>query len=112
MATTRQKKNMKWLEIIEIRAAGGQREVVESQLQNLINEFKKEANIKAIKIYCNVILESDLSIHIFHNSPISESGCSAVCNRLVSSLKDYGLVNHTVWFEKLKGRGKNGTNKC
>ena len=103
---------MVWLEIIEIRAAEGQREIIESQLQNLINEFNQEANIQKIKIYWNLMLESDLSIHLFHKSPVSESGCSSVCTRLVSSLKNYGLVNHTVWFEKLKGRGKNGTNKC
>lgn len=103
---------MEWLEIIEIRAVGNQRKIVESQLQNLIDEFNQEANLQAIKVYRNVMLESDLSIHLFHNSAISETGCSAVCTRLVSSLKDYGLVNHTVWFEELKERGKNGTKKC
>ncbi len=98
---------MKWLEIIEIRAVGSQRKLVESQLQDLIDEFSCESNLKAVKVYWNVMVDSDFGIHLFHDSPEAVKGCSPVCNSLVSSLKGYGLVNHTVWIEQLKEIEKN-----
>jgi len=36
---------MKWLEIIELRSVGSDRELLESQLQNLTNELDKETKI-------------------------------------------------------------------
>ena len=90
---------MAWLEIIEIRAMGSNREILKSQLQDLINDLSKEAGIKSVKIYRQVMLESDFSIHLFHESEKSDTGCSTICSQLVRSLKDFGFVNHTVWIE-------------
>jgi hypothetical protein len=94
---------MAWLEIIEIRAVGSNRELLELQLQDLINEVNREANLQAIKMYRHVILDTDLSIHLFHDSKNADTGCSPICTRLVSSLKDFGLVNHTIWVENSSG---------
>ena len=90
---------MAWLEIIEIRSLGGNREILKTQLQDLINDLSKEAELWSVKIYRQVILETDFSIHLFHDSEKPETGCSTICSRLVSSLKDFGFVNHTVWIE-------------
>ena len=98
---------MAWLEIIEIRAMGSNRELLESQLQELINDLNKEAGFKSVKIYKQVMLETDFSIHLFHDSENPETGCSAICSQLVPSLKDFGFVNHTVWMETFKGGIKN-----
>jgi hypothetical protein len=90
---------MAWLEIIEIRAMGNNRELLKSQLQDLINDLSKEAGLKYVKIYKHVMLETDFSIHLFHDSDKKNTGCSTICTRLVPSLKDFGYVNHTVWIE-------------
>ena len=90
---------MAWLEIIEIRSLGGNREILKTQLQDLINDLSKEAELWSVKIYRQVILETDFSIHLFHDSEKPETSCSTICSRLVSSLKDFGFVNHTVWIE-------------
>ena len=45
------------------------------------------------------MLETDFSIHLIHDSEKPETGCSTICSQLVSSLKDFGFVNHTVWIE-------------
>jgi hypothetical protein len=90
---------MAWLEIIEIRSMGGNREILKSQLQDLINDLSKEAELWSVKIYRQVMLETDFSIHLFHDTEEPETGCSTICSRLVSSLKDFGFVNHTVWIE-------------
>lgn len=94
---------MAWLEIIEIRAVGSNRELLASQLRSLRNKLKKNADMKDVKIYRRVMLETDYSIHLFHSSKKADTGCSPICTRLTQSLKDFGLVNHTVWIEKSNG---------
>ncbi len=90
---------MAWLEIIEIRAMGSNRETLKPQLQDLFNDLCKEAALESVKIYRQVMLENDFSFHLFHESEKPETGCSTICSRLVSSLKDFGFVNHTAWIE-------------
>jgi hypothetical protein len=94
---------MAWLEIIEIRAVGSKRELLASQLRYLRKELKKNADLKDVKIYRRVMLETDYSIHLFHSSKKADTGCSPICTQLTQSLKDFGLVNHTVWIEKPNG---------
>ena len=98
---------MAWLEIIEIRAMGGNRELLKAQLQDLIKDLKKDAILKSVKIYKHVMLETDFSIHLFHDYEKPEIGCSEICSRLVSSLKDFGFVNHTVWIENFNRGDRN-----
>ena len=90
---------MKWLEIIEFRSVGGNRELLESHLQELIQQVGKETQMQTIKTYRRVMLDTDLSIHLFHDSKNMEQGGSPLGLRLASSLKEFGLVNHSVWTE-------------
>lgn len=94
---------MAWLEVIEIRAVGSNQILLESRLQDLINELNQETSLQAVKVYRHVLLQTDFSIHLFHDSPNADRSCSPICSRLVRSLKDFGLVNHTVWIEKSNG---------
>ena len=91
---------MKWLEIIELRSVGNKRAVIDSQLQTLINEVKQEAIQQAIKVYSNISVESDFSIHLYNDSTITDISGSPLGERLASALKEFGLVNHSVWTEK------------
>ena len=90
---------MKWLEIIELRSAGSNRKMLESQLQNFINEVNREAKQQAIKVYSRVIVDTDFSIHLYHNTDKIEKNGSPLGVRLASALKEFGLVNHSVWIE-------------
>jgi chlorite dismutase len=90
---------MKWLEIIEFRSVGGNRELLESHLQELIQQVDKETQRQTIKTYRRVMLDTDLSIHLFHDSKNMEQGGSPLGLRLASSFKEFGLVNHSVWTE-------------
>ena len=96
---------MAWLEIIEIRAMGSNRETLKPQLQELFNDLCKEEGLQAVKIYRHVMLETDFSIHLLHESENKETGCSTICSRLVSSIKDFGFVNHTAWIETFNKGG-------
>jgi hypothetical protein len=98
---------MAWLEIIEVRAMGSNREILRSQLQDLVTDLSKEAEQWSVKIYRQVMLDTDFSIHLVHGSEKPETGCSTICSRLVSSLKDFGFVNHTVWIESFNKGNRN-----
>jgi hypothetical protein len=94
--------SMKWLEMIELRSVDGNRELLKSHLQQLIHQVDKEANTPAIKVYYRVMLETDVSIHLVHDSEdVEKSGgpLSPLGVRLASALKEFGLVNHRVWIE-------------
>ena len=90
---------MKWLEIIELRSVESNRELLESQLQKLINEVDKETKKQAIKVYSRVIVDTDFRIHLFHNSNKIDNSGSPLGLRLASALKEFGLVNHSIWVE-------------
>jgi len=90
---------MKWLEIIELRSVGSDRELLESQLQKLINEVEKEAKKQAINVYSRVMIDTDFRIHLFHDSKIVDNRKSTLGLRLASALKSFGLVNHSIWIE-------------
>jgi len=91
---------MKWLEIIELRSVGSDRELLESQLQNLTNELDKETKKQAIKVYSHTTVETDFSIHLLHDSKEADIGGSPLGLHLASALKKFGLVNHSVWVER------------
>ena len=90
---------MKWLEIIELRSVDSNRELLGSQLQKLIHDVDKETNKQAIKAYSRVMIDTDVSIHLFHDSKKVEHSRSPLGFRLASALKAFGLVNHSIWIE-------------
>ena len=90
---------MKWLEIIELRSVGNDRELLESQLQNLTNELDKETKKQAIKVYSHTTVETDFRIHLFHDSKKVENSGSQLGLCIASALKEFGLVNHSIWNE-------------
>ncbi len=91
---------MKWLEIIELRSMGNNRKLLESNLKNLIDELNEETEQQAIKIYNRVAVDSDLSIHLLHDSKEADIDGSPLGLQLVSALKECGLINHSVWVER------------
>ncbi len=90
---------MKWLETIELRSVDCNRELLELQLQELTNEVDKEAKKQAIKVYSRVMIDTDFSIHLLHDSKKVENSGSQLGLLLSSALKEFGLVNHGIWIE-------------
>ncbi|NIP42867.1 MAG: hypothetical protein GWO41_18030 [candidate division Zixibacteria bacterium] len=102
---------MAWLEIIEVRVMGDNRETLKSQLLDLINDLSKEDELKSVQIYSRVMVETDFSIHLFHDSEKTDTSCSTICSRLEPSLKDFGLVNRTIWIETIEEKDRNEDRK-
>jgi hypothetical protein len=91
---------MKWLEIIELRSVDKNKKFLEQALKVLMEDLNQEVEQLAIKVFCRVNVDSDFSIHLLHDSKEADVNGSALGLQLVSYLKEYGLINHSVWVEK------------
>lgn len=90
---------MSCLEIIELRTAESNRVLLDTQMQKLIDDVAREMSRESIKTYCRVMLDTDFSIHLFHDSMDESRTGSKLGLYLASTLKEFGLVNHSVWVE-------------
>lgn len=93
---------MKWIEILELRSTGSTRKQLEKHIQELIDQSEKKSGQPVIKIYTRLNIGTDLSIHLIHDANEANNQGSTLGLSLVSELKSYGLVNHTIWIEKQK----------
>ena len=91
---------MKWLEVIELRSADGNREQLEQILNNLINELARETKKQTTVVYKHVMIDTDFSIHLTHDTMKVDSSGSQLGLRIMASLKEYVLVNHSIWVER------------
>lgn len=90
---------MKWLEIIEIRTVDGNSKLLESQRRKVIEKMDDEIKKQVIKAYGRATIDTDFCIHLFHDSEKVEISGSPLGLRLTSALKDFGLVNRSIWVE-------------
>ena len=88
---------MKWIEVILLRSMEANRETVESKLRRLIEMDSKTDNQRMVQVYCRALVESDFCIHLVHDSEEVEHNGSRLAVRLINALKEFGLVNHSVW---------------
>ena len=93
---------MKWMEVIQVRTVDGNRKRLESQLRNLIDEVGKDGKIEAIRSYTRVLIDTDFSVQLLHDSEYVRQSGSRLGQCLASALKAFGLVNHSVWAEMKK----------
>lgn len=89
------------IEFIEIRLTQNLNEVLEKELWNVIQEVMKKKSGYTMKLYHKTLLESDYLIIIFHKQKIPSHKGSELGLRLKESLKDLGIINHSVWNERL-----------
>ena len=96
---------MRWVEIITLRSNGN---FQESLIQELLKPGAKgdgSNGLIAMKIYRNAWVSNDLSIHLRWRSMNAEPKESPIGIRLSETLKELGLVNHSIWVEEKKERG-------
>ena len=90
---------MKWLEIIELRSVGVDNKTVEVQVDTLLRQCAKSIEADGIRSYRRVTLNYDFSIHLFHETEHIERYGSELGLHLVSALREFGMINHSVWEE-------------
>ena len=99
MNKLKEQKGMNWLEVIHFRANEHKTERLEQIVQHLIDEAKQDAVRGKIIIYRHTLVDSDLSIHLHSNSKTALRNGSEIGLRIASALKEFGMVNHSVWSE-------------
>jgi hypothetical protein len=98
ISETKQDKTVKWLEIIELRAAVNVSHDLISRL--IVDALEEMPNVNQIVVYINGRVETDWSIHLKHESVTVDALGSKVGRQLKEILREFGLVNHTVWINK------------
>lgn len=88
---------MKWLEVIELRAVHMDQAFLIKQIIHLLDEMKNEY---AISVYVNLQPESDLSIHVHHESEPVEASGSIFAVQVRKIFQKWGHVSQSVWIEK------------
>lgn len=93
---------MKRLEIIHLRLANTcSNEFIES----ICNSYKEKY---PLCIYRNERLSGDIGIHIMYDSTMEEKLPSTPGLSLASILREYGMVDHSIWKEQCSANGKSG----
>ena len=91
---------MKWLEIIELRLSRENRVQKIGLLRDIVDEFRIELGNKSIKVFSHISLDTDFIIQLKHHSNKVLPNGSKLGIQLVSALREIGLVNHNIWYEK------------
>ena len=87
---------MKTLEIIHLRLAG---ESPQTLVEAIRKSVGSEPDPVAVRIYRHARLETDLAVHLHRDVAERNDGASDVGIRLAALLREYGMVEHSVWVE-------------
>lgn len=90
---------MQWTELIGVRTAAGRREQLEKKLKDFIGKVQIETSTQSIHLFRRVSVDSDLCVHLRHDSKEAAPTGSRLGLRLASELKAFGLVHHSIWIE-------------
>ena len=87
---------MKTLEIIHLRLAG-------DSPQTLIDAIRKsigsEPALMETRVYRHTRLRTDLAVHLRREATRRNDCASDIGIRLAALLREYGMVEHSVWVE-------------
>jgi hypothetical protein len=59
----------------------------------------RENGPEVAAVYRRHGLETDIAVHVHHYDTDSRNGVNNLASQLTAALRDYGLVEHTVWEE-------------
>jgi hypothetical protein len=90
---------MKCIEIIELRLRCNDQVLKELNISGLIAEVEKKMKPLTVELYRHGSLTTDYSLHLVHNMEKIDVNGSPLGFCLVSALKEFGLINHSMWFE-------------
>jgi hypothetical protein len=90
---------MRCIEIIELRLSCNDQVLEELNIPGLIAEVEKNMKSLSVKLYRHASITTDYSIHFVYSTEYIDVNGSPLGLCLVSALKEYGLINHSVWFE-------------
>ncbi len=87
------------LEIIDVRSGSAKSKELAAELEQLVQSLAQNSDSEKIKIYTHFHYATDFSLHLFYKISDRDQLNNQLGLRLASSLKEYGLVNHSIWIE-------------
>lgn len=94
---------MRWIETIKVQSATGKEQAVENELIVLAREAQKSLNCQGLQeaiVSCHASLPGHLAIRLYWDTECPQIQGSLLGLSLAQSLRDFGLVDHSVWIEK------------
>lgn len=98
-------RDMRFLEIIEIRTTENMRNKLIAGLKEIEEEVNNKEGRNIMKFFLNTKIKNDFSVHIKYESENEFNKGSRLGLTIISSFKRYGLINHNIWIRKsIKGK--------
>ena len=89
---------MKWLEVIKLRSSGKNSATLDGLLMSIGKVAQR--GLVEMKTYRHAALATDWSVHLYWKPDRPEQDGTALGLRLAQALKEFGLVDHSVWIEE------------
>ncbi|NIQ58913.1 MAG: hypothetical protein GWN71_37775 [Gammaproteobacteria bacterium] len=89
------RKRIRILEIIHLRLSRSG----PGELAELIGEVVRAGREEGVRVYRHTRIESDLLVQLHRHVEENAGGPSELGSRLVSLLRDHGIVEHSVWIQ-------------
>jgi hypothetical protein len=90
---------MNWIEVIHLRITERETEKFVPIVQQLVGEAVEDRSCREVKMYRRALVDTDLSIILYHDTLKMEKNGSSLGLRITSALKEFGMVNHITWLE-------------
>lgn len=88
---------MKRLEIIQLRLVGNR---PAGLVEDVRRSIGAEGESSSVRIYSHATVANDLGIHIHLEGEGNGSDTSDLGLRLAAALREYGMVEHSIWIEE------------
>lgn len=92
---------MQWMEMVRLRTPQGQEERVTKLLVDSVCDLSNEPGLKEARVYTNALFHSDLALRLDWDTKATHRQGSRVGLSIARTLTSYGLVEHSIWFEKV-----------
>lgn len=94
----RKNETMKWMENIKVRAAVRLEEKATAEFISLVKDIESPG-LDCIRVYLNIAFKGDISVQLHWDSEQPEYQGSFLGLKLEQAMKEFGLVDHSVWLE-------------
>ncbi len=87
---------MRRLEIVHLRLSGP---LPETLIRDIQESVAKQSGLLELRIYRSLCVGADLSIHLHIDARSDDAHVTELGLRLTDALKEYGMVERTLWSE-------------
>jgi hypothetical protein len=98
---------MEWLEIIKVQGAPAGYRNADIELLKQLNQGWSDTGLKRARVYTRASVADDLVIALTWETGSPGASGSTLALSLARAFREHGLVDHSVWVERLPQEVKN-----